>query len=175
MDTPPVSTGATEQPDLNVGALAGVTHLLFFAQTIGIVVAVVLWVTRGREHRNLAFQCAQSLFFQAGFFVVNIAFWMVAMVFWVGGSLFVAGLSSAESNTAGGVAAGIGLVAFFAGLSVFFLLWIAGAGVSIWLAVRCFQGHEPVLPVIGTLATRATDYRPAPAAGNHVATTPEGH
>lgn len=150
---------AREQPDPNVATLAGITHLLFFAQSIGMIVAVVLWATRGKEQRYLAFQCAQATFIQAGFFILNIAYAVAFTIVWVGGSLAAVGLSDSDDE-AGVWAAGVGIALIFGSIIGYMLLWLVVGAASVWLAVRCFQGHDPTLPGIAALATRATGYSP---------------
>lgn len=159
MDDHRIQDTATARNDPNVAALAGITHLLFFAQSIGVIVAIVLWATRGREHRALAFQCAQALVIQAGFFVVNLVYWVGFAVVWIGGTLTAAGVAAIDDG-AGAWAVGIWLALFIGGIVAYLLLWVAVGGASVWLAVRCFQRREPALPGIAALATWATGYRP---------------
>jgi len=153
----PPESGA--KPNADTAALTGIVHLLFFAQTIGIVVAIVLWATRGKENRYIAFQCAQATVLQAGFFVVNMIVMFGFFALWIGGGIAAAGLSDSSDGAAGWAVAGLMLLTL-GGIGGFMLLWLAGAAVAIWLAVRCFQGHDPRLPLVGNLATRVTGHVP---------------
>lgn len=148
-----------QAPDPNTTALAGITHLLFFAQTIGLIVAIVLWATRGRENRYLAFQCAQAVVLQATFFAISILF-SIAMTAAVFVLVVASGGFAADGEDIASWVFGAWLGVFLGGVGLLLMVFAAGCILAIWLAVRCLQGQDPRLPWLGALAERATGYRP---------------
>jgi uncharacterized Tic20 family protein len=141
-----------------VTTLAGVVHLLYFAQSLGIIVAGILWAVRGKRSPYLAFQCAQAIIVQGGLFLLT----TVLMVVMFAGMFIAMAIGTVASTTSGDAAFlpfVFGIPLFFAWMGVFFLLWVAGAAISLWAAVRCFQKEDPWVPGIGGLAARMTGHR----------------
>ena len=111
---------------------------------MGIVAAIVIWVTQKGTSRYTAFQALQAVLYQ----LVGLALFLVSFCCWLG--LYFVSLIPLFAAEQGGT--GEPPLIFLASLLVmavpfaFMGIWTLG---GLWGAVRCLQGREFRYPLIG--------------------------
>jgi uncharacterized Tic20 family protein len=134
-----VRPAGPDQEDRLMAALAHASVLLF---GMGLVAAIVLWVTQRERSRYVAVQALQAVIYHlAGFglFVAGMGCWM---------ALYLATLIPVMAAPEEPASLWIFMVATLL-MFVPFLqmgLWIAG---GLWGAVRCLRGHDFRYAIIG--------------------------
>jgi len=145
-----------EQPSQEERTMAALAHGSVVLFGMGVVAAIVLWVTQKEKSRYVAFQALQAVAYHiAGFaiFIVGMGCWL-ALYF-----ISFIPLMTTPEESAGG-ALWIFLVATFLMLVPFAQmgLWILGGA---WGAVRTLQGKDFHYVVIGRYLERWLDKSPA--------------
>ncbi|MEJ2209819.1 MAG: DUF4870 domain-containing protein [Anaerolineae bacterium] len=140
------------QPNQEERIMAALAHGSVVLFGMGIVAAIVLWVTQKEKSRYVAFQALQAIAYHvAGFaiFVVGMGCWLA--LYFVS---FIPLMTTPEES--GGAALWIFLAATFLMLVPFAQmgLWILGGA---WGAVRALQGREFRYVVIGRYLERWLD------------------
>lgn len=138
-------------PTQDERTLACISHLTVFVSSIGLLVAIGLWIylhTR-RTYPYAAFQAGQAVMFQ--FLVMILTFVVVGfvMIFVFG----VMGLGLAAGSAGGEAAFGVVMVMailIFTALAI--VLTLAFYGYAIYAAIRSYQSRPFRIPGIASLA-----------------------
>ncbi len=137
------------EPTQDERTFACVSHLTIFVSSIGLLVAIGLWIYLRNRHPYAAFQAAQAVLFQ--FVVMILTFFVIAVI--LAATLGVFGVTLAiggvESDAAFGVLAILAALVFVAVLSV---LTLAMYAYAIYAAVRSYQMRRFQIPGIASIA-----------------------
>lgn len=129
--------------------MACVSHLTIFVSTIGLLIAIGLWIYLRDRQPYAAFQAAQAIFFQLIVMVLTFFVVIVMMIVFFG----IFGIGLAAGSGAGEAAFGIfaaTLIMLFVG--VIGLITIALYAYAIYAAVRSYQGRSFRIPGIAAIA-----------------------
>lgn len=133
-----------KQPNREERLAAALAHGSVLLFGMGIVAAVVLWVTQKERSRYVAFQALQAIAYQ----IAGLAIFLVGMACWMAVYFlsFIPLFTTPEES--GGAALWFFLLATFLMLAPFAQmgLWILGGG---WAAARSLQGREFRYVLIG--------------------------
>jgi len=146
-----------KQPNQDERIMAALAHGSILLFGMGVIAAIVLWVTQKEKSRYVAFQALQAVAYHiAGFaiFIVGMACWMA--LYFVS---FIPLITTPEESA--GAALWIFLLATFLMLAPFVQMgvWILGGW---WGAARALQGKEFRYVLIGRyLESWLDDSRPA--------------
>lgn len=129
--------------------MACVSHLTIFVSTIGLLIAIGLWIYLRERQPYAAFHAAQAVFFQL--IVMVLTFFVVIVLMFVFFGIFGIGLAAGpDTNEAVfGIFAAILMVIF---VGVIGLLTLALYGYAIYAAVRAYQGRPFRIPGIAAIA-----------------------
>lgn len=129
--------------------MACVSHLTIFVSTIGLLIAIGLWIYLRERQPYAAFQAAQAVLFQL--IVMLLTFFVVIFLMIVFFGIFGIGLLGAgdPDEAAFGVLAALLVFVFVAIIGV---LTVALYGYAIYAAVRSYQGRPFRIPGIAAIA-----------------------
>lgn len=148
MSDEPIET-QTYVPTQDERTFACISHLSVFVSSIGLLIAVGLWIYLRNRQPYAAFQAAQAVIFQVVVMILTffVVMFLLAMVF----GAFGIGMLSGEDpdGLAFGIFVSLLVVVFITIISVFTIALYAYA---IYAAVRSWQGRPFRIPGIALIA-----------------------
>ncbi len=152
METPAASPNLTQQDERVMAALA---HIAVLLPMIGLIAAIVIWITQKDRSRFVAFQALQAIVFQ-----------LLLIVVWIGGmacymaSFFltffgtIAFASFGSNGPPVGFLIPVAVIFGMIGLMGIFIIY------GIVAAVLTFQGKDFRYPLIGRWVERYNQHAP---------------
>lgn len=140
---------ALYEPSQDERTLACISHLTIFVSSIGLLIAIGLWLYLRDKQPYAAFQAAQAVIFQV--IVMVLTFFVIIMLMIVFfGALGIGVLTGSEtSELAFGIFAAMLTIIFF---GVIVTITLALYGYAIYAAIRSYQGRAFRIPGIAALA-----------------------
>ena len=138
-------------PTQDERTLACISHLTVFVSSIGLLVAIGLWIylhTR-RTYPFAAFQAGQAVLFQFAVMILTFLVIGLVMIFAFG----VLGIGLAAGSAGGEAAFGIVMViAVMIFITTMILLTLAFYGYAVYAAVRSYQARPFRIPGVASIA-----------------------
>jgi uncharacterized Tic20 family protein len=143
---------STYVPSQDERTLACISHLTVFVSSIGLLIAIGLWIYLHLQRRYpyAAFQAGQAVIFQLAVMILTFLVIGLVMIFIfgaIGASLAVS--STASSEVAFGAALFIGIMVF---VGTMIVLTLALYGYAIYAAVRSYQARPFRIPLVSHIA-----------------------
>jgi uncharacterized Tic20 family protein len=141
--------GEFYHPSQDERTLACISHLTIFVSSIGLLIAIGLWIYLRTRHPYAAFQAAQAALYQ--FFIMILTFVMIVGVLIVFFGAFGIGLAVGgdPDETAFAIFLVLAMVVFFAVIGILALVLYIYA---IYAAIRSYQGRPFRIPGVATIA-----------------------